>query len=222
MPKFETIRGGKDNPSVASVRDESIKQTSHEAGTGHFVPTGFRPMGKTVTMEIPVVESSFDWSVANSNIANQASPNKPFIRRSAPSSNERTDPDMSDFSAKDYVDISIEAVNSKSDAISAKIFADLDILKANTSTKSTVWGAALTGVVAILGIVAGFLAYGGDRFDGGVQLTASSIQYAIDAQKTAAENSKQIQALAEAIQKRDTQIDAMFELLKNQNETLPQ
>ena len=165
-----------------------------------------------------------DWTLPDVNPAqaSRAGQNKRFIRSSAPSSNERTDPDMTDFSAKDYIDSRLEAAAARTDGEFVKVLAKLDIISATMTTRWTTWSAALTIMGIILASLAAFLAYGGDRFDGGVQLTASSIQYAIDAQKTAAENSKQIEAIAEAIKKRDTQIDSMFEMLKKQNESAPQ
>lgn len=42
-----------------------------------------------------------------------------------------------------------------------------------------------TGVVSVIGILIGVLAFGGDRFDGGVQLSSVSVQQAQDAREVA-------------------------------------
>lgn len=57
---------------------------------------------------------------------------------------------------KDYVD-------ARDDAIETRLSGKLDKLP----TKGTVWGAVATGI----GLLAALLAYGGDRFDGGVSVS---------------------------------------------------
>lgn len=57
---------------------------------------------------------------------------------------------------KDYID-------ARDDAVESRIAQQLDKLP----TKGTIWGAVATGI----GILAALLAYGGDRFDGGVTVS---------------------------------------------------
>lgn len=63
-------------------------------------------------------------------------------------------------------------------------------------------GAFIATVLAAMAIVVGVLAFGGDRFDGGVQLTSISVQQAQEAKDLAAENAKQIQSLIDLINSR--------------------
>lgn len=62
-------------------------------------------------------------------------------------------------------------------------------------------GAFIATVLAAMAIVVGVLAFGGDRFDGGFQVTSVSVQQAQEARDLAVENAKQIQALVGLINK---------------------
>lgn len=61
-----------------------------------------------------------------------------------------------DSATKDYVD-------ARDDAVESRLGRQLDKL----ATKSTIWAAVATGI----GILAALVAYGGDRFDGGVSVS---------------------------------------------------
>lgn len=60
---------------------------------------------------------------------------------------------------KDYVD-------AKDDAVESRLTAKLDGLATNDSIRKNVWGAA----AAILAVLIGLAAFGGDRFDAGLSL----------------------------------------------------
>lgn len=121
---------------------------------------------------------------------------------------------MSDFGAKDYVDARLEASGAKIESQISAVLAEIKIIRETVSTRSTVWGAALTIIVSVVGIVAAFLAFGGDRFDGGVQLTASSVEYAIGAKQQAEQNAIQMKLLFDAFERRDAQIDQLIKALE--------
>lgn len=119
---------------------------------------------------------------------------------------------MSDFSAKDYVDARIDQARANTDARFAEVLAKLESLGTKMVTKRSLWEA----VAVIVGIILAVLAFGGDRFDGGVQVAQTSVETAFNAKQLSEENARQIKALTEAITKRDAQIDTLIELLKKQ------
>lgn len=75
-------------------------------------------------------------------------------------------------------------------------------------------GTASGGVVAIVGILLAVLAYGSDRFDGGVQGASLTVQQSQDAKRLAELNAQQVEALAKAIRNRDGQIDTLIKLME--------
>lgn len=64
----------------------------------------------------------------------------------------------------DTVDAKIAAAEARTDTKFAELRGDLK----DFATKGTVWGAVASGVVAILGVLVGLIAFGGDRFDAGI------------------------------------------------------
>lgn len=79
-------------------------------------------------------------------------------------------------------------------------------------------GTAAGGVFAVLGVMIGVLAYGGDRFDGGIQGASLTVQQSEEARALAKQNGEQIGRLTESISKRDGQIDALITLMERRNQ----
>lgn len=79
-------------------------------------------------------------------------------------------------------------------------------------------GTGFVGVLTIVGVIIGVLAYGGDRFDGGVQGASLTVQQSEEATRLARQNAEQIRALGEAMQKRDNQIDALIDLMERRQQ----
>ncbi len=92
---------------------------------------------------------------------------------------------------KDYVDAKLGEVRAQNDARFAEILSRLERMPST-------WTVIAAGVSVFLGIV-GVLAFGGDRFDGGVQVTTAAVERAIEAQRLAKENAEQIRTLIQII-----------------------
>lgn len=65
---------------------------------------------------------------------------------------------------QEIIDAKIQAAEARVDTKFAELRGDLK----DFATKGTVWGAVGTAVAAILGVLLAVLAFGGDRFDGGL------------------------------------------------------
>jgi hypothetical protein len=72
-------------------------------------------------------------------------------------------------------------------------------------------------VISVFGLILAVLAFGGDRFDGGVQVTSSSIEYLQKADNQAKLNSEALENISAAIAKRDAQIDTLLGVLSKNN-----
>lgn len=68
-------------------------------------------------------------------------------------------------------------------------------------------GAFIATVLAAIAVVVGVLAFGGDRFDGGVQLTSVSVQQAQEARDLAKQNAEQIQTILGLIGKQSAIVE---------------
>lgn len=127
--------------------------------------------------------------------------------------------DMSGVS-REEIDAKIDRSEARIEAAEARINASLDkisaeVSRSNTEIRSeisavraelqhkpgtwTIVGAAFTSAVAVVGILIGFLSYGGDRFDGGVQVTSVSVQQAADAKRIAEETGQKVDALIQRL-----------------------
>lgn len=85
----------------------------------------------------------------------------------------------------DTVDAKIAAAEARTDTKFAELRGDLK----DFATKGTVWGAVASGVVAILGVLVGLIAFGGDRFDAGLGMAdVRQAQIERDAKQDAAVN----------------------------------
>lgn len=83
--------------------------------------------------------------------------------RLQPKSSAAISPVMAD---NDIIDAKIEAAEARIDTKFAELRGDLK----DFATKGTVWGAVATAIASILGVLLAVLAFGGDRFDGGLGL----------------------------------------------------
>jgi hypothetical protein len=111
----------------------------------------------------------------------------------------------------------IAAAESRTDVKLVELRAHVDTLKVDLTAeversasgiqlelaKKPGTGAFIATVLGAMAIVVGVLAFGGDRFDGGVQVTSVSVQQAQEARDLAIENAKQIQALVNLINSRE-------------------
>jgi hypothetical protein len=83
-------------------------------------------------------------------------------------------------SMKDYVDARDEATESR---LSSKL--------ETLPTKSTVWGAVATGI----GLLAALIAFGGDRFDGGVAVSPTISRLQTEQQKRDSDQDAQLKLM---------------------------
>lgn len=70
---------------------------------------------------------------------------------------------------------------------------------------------AATSAIAIIGIILAVLAFGGDRFDGGVQMSTASVEQAIEAKKLGEKNESQLEALNKAVLSLVSEVRALAE-----------
>ncbi|MEP0708648.1 MAG: hypothetical protein ABJL17_08970 [Parvibaculum sp.] len=111
---------------------------------------------------------------------------------------------MSDLS-REELDAKLLATERRMEATEARIESTLKAIP----NRYEFYALLLT---VFLGVVA-ILAWGGDRFDGGVQVATGFAESTIETQQLAKQNAEQIQALTERSQKNDAQLDAIFERL---------
>ena len=109
------------------------------------------------------------------------------------------------------VELMITAADARTDAKLIELRAHVDTLKGDLTaeiassgagiqlelSKKPGTGAFIATVLGAMAIVVGILAFGGDRFDGGVQVTCISVQQAQEARDLAIENANQIQKLVD-------------------------
>lgn len=119
-----------------------------------------------------------------------------------------------DSNVKSYIDAKTEATRAQNDARFANVLARLDNLasvsdiqdtkKDIQSAKWNVWGASL----AVAGLVLAVLAFGGDRFDGGVQISSVMVEQAEEAKRLAAENTEKVDDLS-------AKLDALISIIRD-------
>jgi hypothetical protein len=101
-----------------------------------------------------------------------------------------------------YVDARIEALKAQNEAALTRIEARLDVISERLNhipQRAEAIGYAFGTAIAIIGVIVAVLAFGGDRFDAGVQVTAASVQQAVDAKTLSERNAQQIDALTRSI-----------------------
>lgn len=114
------------------------------------------------------------------------------------------------------ISATLEEFSSDNKIFKKDVTSSLALMAAEIKHLPTTWtmiSAIGASSVAVITIVLGVIAFGGDRFDGGVQVTSVSTQQAIEAQQLARENSEQIKALATRSEKNDVQIEAIYKAL---------
>ena len=99
---------------------------------------------------------------------------------------------------KEYVDAKTEAVRAQNGEQTARLESKLDIIHNELLGLPRIWtliatvaSAPAVGVVIIISV----LAFAGDRFDGGVQLSSAYAETAIDGERLGRENARQIKEL---------------------------
>lgn len=118
---------------------------------------------------------------------------------------------MSDAS-DEKLDLNLRLIKAELEAGHARIASVESRIETSLARMPTRWefyGLAVT----IMGLVLGILAWGGDRFDGGVQLASTAAVQSAETQQITKENANQIKALVERANKNDAQLDALFERL---------
>lgn len=109
-----------------------------------------------------------------------------------------------------------EAVESRIDAALERVVSQVAAMRVEIEHLPTTWTlvtSIATVVTAATGLIVGVLAFGGDRFDAGVQVSTGFAESTIETQQLAKQNAEQIKALTERSQKNDAQLDAIFERL---------
>ena len=118
-----------------------------------------------------------------------------------------------DMATKDYIDAKLETARAERREDMARIEGQLGVLMAEVTsrpTTGTVLFATFTSAITIIGIVVAVLAYGGDRFDGGVQMTGAVVEDVV-------ENREAVQSNAEAIEAVDDKLDLLLDVLRPSN-----
>lgn len=101
--------------------------------------------------------------------------------------------DMSDVS-REELDAKLDASQSRMEAVESRIDSAISRMETKLShlpTSGGMWLAAASATVAVVGLMAGFLAFGGDRFDGGFNVGTSSIDRKLGIEQIARENTEQ-------------------------------
>jgi len=92
--------------------------------------------------------------------------------------------------------------------------ARINVLEKTTISKLQVWGAVFTGSVAVVGLILAALAYGGDRFDGGVSIAE---QMRAQSERDAAQDAK----MNEVFTRLDAAVDRLATPAPDQTEATP-
>ncbi len=136
--------------------------------------------------------------------------------------------------SREEIDAKLERTEARIEAVEARMETKLEqaineVKTSNADLKSTVeafvvemrtefksvprMGAmvitAATFFVATVGAIVAILSFGGDRFDGGVQLTSTSVEQAIDAKQLGQQNAEQLRALTTAVEAIATDIQSL-------------
>ncbi len=118
------------------------------------------------------------------------------------------------------IDASLQSVLAQVSASEARLQGSLDVVAARLEglpkTGALIAAAATTGVT-VVGLIVGILSWGGDRFDGGVQVTSASVEQALEAKRVGDQNAEQLRLLTTAVESLATEIKAVSD-----RETLPQ
>lgn len=75
--------------------------------------------------------------------------------------------------SKEYVDLKTALTSAQNDARFSEVLSEIRSLRGLVEGKPSTWqmiGAVFAGAATILGVILAALAYGGDRFDGGIGL----------------------------------------------------
>lgn len=115
-----------------------------------------------------------------------------------PESTPATSTDMT----REEMDAKLQAAEARIEATEHRIDAALTRMEARISHLPSTWamiGTTFTASVAIVGLILGVLAFGGDRFDGGVQLASTSAETAARAVLTSEQNARQIESLTQRV-----------------------
>lgn len=104
--------------------------------------------------------------------------------------------------ADKYIDAKIDTVRAQNDARFAEVVGKLGniehTLSGQPSVASLIGTSAITALT-ILGLIVALLAFGGDRFDGGVQVSSVVVQQAQDAKALAQKNQQKMGELSEKL-----------------------
>jgi hypothetical protein len=119
-----------------------------------------------------------------------------------------------DPASKEYVDMKVEAAISRIEGKFDLLNQRMDNLERNTPSALSIWGAVFTGSVAVVGLLLAALAYGGDRFDGGVSIAE---QMRAQSERDAAQDAK----MNEVFTRLDAAVDRLATPAPDQTEATP-
>lgn len=86
----------------------------------------------------------------------------------------------------------LNSVRSEVRAVQTEVHA----VRESAPSRWTIWGAAFTIIATLFAAGLGVLSFGGDRFNSGIQFSGVAIERAMEAERQADENRRQIQALS--------------------------
>lgn len=181
-------------------------------------PTQFIPTGN---------DNEADWYIrpyANSIPQSQSGPQQPpYISYQAHQvppqggGSDMTTPTREEIDAKLLAtERRMEASEARIDAALERVVSQVDAMRVEVKHLPSTWTlitSIATVVTASTGLIVGILAFGGDRFDAGVQVSTGFAESTIETRQIAKQNAEQIKALTERSQKNDAQLDAIFERL---------
>jgi hypothetical protein len=134
------------------------------------------------------------------------------------------DEDAKSMNEKDYIDAKVDAVRAQNDARFSEVLSEIKGLHLEVSTQNreisanikslpTKWS-VVGGIVAGIGLAIGIFAYGGDRFDGGVQVSSVSVQQAQEAKNDASKALAKAEESATQIRSMNEKIDTLLGILR--------
>lgn len=113
--------------------------------------------------------------------------------------------DPSNYVTKEHLALTMDAVRSQIDAKFAEVIGKM-------STRNDIIVAGISMAALILAM----FAFGGDRFDGGVQVSSAVSQIAAQNEIITSKNAEAIAALSEQVKAKDAQIDALITAMEMQ------
>ncbi|MDF1625635.1 MAG: hypothetical protein P1U84_05060 [Parvibaculaceae bacterium] len=106
------------------------------------------------------------------------------------------------------IEASVSRMEGTLNAVVARLDARMDAIDARIGTlptSGTMWAAAGTTIISILGVVLTVLAFGGDRFSSGLEFGATFGQETAEIRQLVQQNSESIERLVNILEEQRTQ-----------------